>query len=96
MISLAIAATGGVMWLTGQYEKAFWFVVLSIISGLGAVVMSIANPDWYASRRMQAGLEVDFINPSKGIRSLIITKIVTTAILAWFAWKLGQLCGYFA
>jgi hypothetical protein len=96
MISLAIAATGGFMWLTGQYEKAFWFVVLSIISGLGAVVMSIANPDWYASKRMQAGLEIDFFNPSKGIGGLIVTKIITTAILAWCAWKLGQLAGYFA
>ena len=34
MISLAIAATGGMFWFTGHYERAFWFVVLSIISGL--------------------------------------------------------------
>jgi hypothetical protein len=95
MISFAIAATGGMFWLTGHYEKAFWFVVLSIISGLGAVVMALANPDWYQQKRSQAGLEIDFFNSSKGVGGLILTKIVTTAILGWCAWKLGQLAGYF-
>ena len=95
MISLAIAAAGGLMWFNGQYEKAFMLVVLSIISGLGAVVMALANPDWYQQKRMQAGLEIDFFNSSKGIGGLIFTKVITTAILAWCAWRLGQLAGYF-
>lgn len=95
MISFAIAATGGMFWLTGHYEKAFWFVVLSIISGLGAVVMALVNPSWYQQKRLEAGLEIDFFNSSKGVGQLIVTKIITTAILAWCAWKLGTLAGYF-
>jgi hypothetical protein len=95
MISWAIAATGGMFWLTGHYEKAFWFVVLSVISGLGAVVMALVNPDWYQRKRAQAGLEIDFFNPSKGVGGLIFAKVITTTILAWCAWKLGALSGYF-
>jgi hypothetical protein len=95
MISLGVAITGGVLWLSGQYALAFWFVILSIISGLGAVVKAIANPHWYAEGRARAGLETDFFNPSKGIGSLIVTKIIATTILGWCAWRLGQLAGYF-
>jgi hypothetical protein len=96
MISLGVAIIGGVLWLAGQYVLAFWFVVFAITSGLGAVVKAIANPDWYAEGRSRAGLDTDFFNPSKGIGSLIVTKIFTTAILGWCAWKLGRLAGYFA
>jgi hypothetical protein len=95
MISLAIAATGGMFWFTGHYERAFWFVVLSIISGLGAVVLALVNPDWYQAKRSQAGLEIDFFNSSKGVGGLILTKIIATLILGWCAWKLGHLAGYF-
>jgi hypothetical protein len=95
MISFAIAATGGMFWLTGHYEKAFWLVVLSIISGLGAVAMALVSPDWYQAKRSQAELKIDFFNSSKGIGGLIPTKIVTTAILGWCAWRLGQLAGYY-
>ena len=42
---------------SGQYVLAFWFVMLSIISGLGAVAKAIANPDWYAEGRARAVLE---------------------------------------
>jgi hypothetical protein len=58
--------------------------------------MALANPDWYQEKRSRAGLEIDFFNPSRGVAGLILMKIVTTAILGWCAWKLGQLSGYFA
>ena len=51
MIDLAIAAAGGIMYLSGQYRLALILIALSIISGAGAVVMAIANPDWYSHKR---------------------------------------------
>jgi hypothetical protein len=67
MINIGIAVTGGIFYLTGRYNMALLLLVLAIISGAGAAIMSVVNPDWYFQKRIQAGLEVDFLNPGKGI-----------------------------
>jgi hypothetical protein len=94
MIDLGIAALGGVLYLSGQYGFALALIVLAIISGAGAVLMALANPDWYRNRRSQAGLETDFINPRKGIGGLILTKAITIAILIWVARHIAAKAGY--
>jgi hypothetical protein len=95
MLSIGVVGIGGLLWYGGYYTLAFWLVIFATVSGLGAVAKAIANPHWYAAGRAQAGLETDLFNPSKGIRSLIATKVITTAVLAFCAWKLGQQAGYF-
>jgi len=94
MIDLGIAAAGGVMYLNGQYGLALTLIVLSIISGAGAVIMALVNPDWYSNKRSQAGLETDFLNPGKGIGGLILTKAITIAILIWVARHIAEKAGY--
>lgn len=94
MIDLGIAAVGGIMYLSGQYGLALALIVLSIISGAGAVLMALANPDWYSNKRSQAGLEIDFFNARRGIGSLILTKAITIAILIWVARHIAEKAGY--
>ncbi len=94
MIDLGIAALGGILYLSGQYGLALPLIVLSIISGAGAVLMALINPDWYSNRRSQAGLETDIFNPRKGIGGLILTKAITIAILIWVARHIAEKAGY--
>jgi len=94
MIDVGIAAVGGILYLSGQYGLALALIVLSIISGAGAVLMALANPDWYSNKRSQAGLETDFLNPQKGIGGLILTKAITIAILIWVAWHIAEKAGF--
>jgi hypothetical protein len=94
MITLALIVACAAAYLYGQYERALLLIVLSIISGAGAAVMAVANPDWYFARRMQAGLDIDFLRPYKHIASLVITKIIIVAILIWVAWHIAQKAGY--
>ncbi len=96
MIDLGIATFGGIMYLSGQYSLALLLVLLAIISGAGAVLMALANPDWYRDKRSQAGLETDFFNARKGIGGLILTKAITIAILIWVARHIAEKAGYFS
>jgi len=57
-------------------------------------MMAVANPDWYFRKRMQAGLEVDFLNPAQGIGALIITKVIVIAGLIWAGWHIATKAGY--
>jgi hypothetical protein len=38
-------------------------ILLAIISGAGAALIAVANPEGYRDKRRQAGLETDFLNP---------------------------------
>jgi hypothetical protein len=82
------------MYLNGQYGLALALIALSIISGAGAVLMALANPEWYSNRRSQAGLETDFLNPRKGIGGLLLTKAITIAVLIWVARHIAEKAGY--
>jgi hypothetical protein len=94
MIDLGIVVIIGIMYLAGLYGLALALIVLSIISGAGAVLMALANPDWYSNKRSQAGLETDVFNPRKGVGSLILTKAITIAILVWVARHIAEKAGY--
>jgi hypothetical protein len=94
MIDVGIAVVGAIFYFTGQYGLALILILLAIISGVGAAGMSIANPDWYRQKRMQAGLDVDVFNSGKGIGSLIVTKAIVIAILIWAAWHIASKSGY--
>jgi hypothetical protein len=94
MIDLGIAAVGGFFYLTGQYTAALLLIVLAIISGAGAALLAIVNPDWYFEKRTHAGLDVDIFNPRKGIASLLVTKLVIIAGLSWGAWHIAEKAGY--
>jgi hypothetical protein len=94
VIDFGLAAIGGVLYFLGLYNFALLLIALAIVSGAGAIVKSIANPDWYAQQRMQAGLDVDFINPGRGIASLIATKVLVITILLWAAWRIATKAGY--
>ena len=94
MIDIGIAVVGAIFYFNGQYGLALLLILLAIISGLGAVVRSIANPNWYIQKRMQAGLDVNAFSPGKGIGSLIVTKAIVIAILTWAAWYIATKAGY--
>ncbi len=94
MIDVGIAIVGGIFYLTGQYGLALLLIVLAIISGAGAAVMAIANPDWYFKKRLQAGLDVDLFNPHKGIASLLVTKVIVIGFLVWIAYHIASKVGY--
>jgi hypothetical protein len=94
MIDMGIAVLGGFFYLTGQYGLALLLIVLAIISGAGAALMAIVNPDWYFKRRLQAGLDVDIFNERKGIVSLLVTKVIVIALLTWVAWYIAEKAGY--
>jgi hypothetical protein len=94
MIDVGIAVVGAIFYFTGQFGLALVLILLAIISGAGAVVRSIANPDWYFQKRMQAGLDVDVFNSGKSFRSLIVTKAIVIAILIWAAWHIATKAGY--
>jgi len=93
MIDMGLVLVGAILYFTGQYGLALILIALAIISGLGAVIRSLVNPDWYYQQRMQAGLDVDFFS-NKQIRSLILTKIVVVALLLWAAWHIAIKVGY--
>lgn len=94
MIDLGIAVVGGIFYFSGQYGLALLLIGLAIVSGAGAVLMAVANPDWYREKRSRAGLETDFTNPRKGIGSLLVTKVITIALLVWIARHIAQKAGY--
>ena len=94
MVTIGMMLLVAILYFTGQYSLSFWLIVLSILNGVFAVVKAIANPNWYASERMKAGLDVNPFNPGKGIFSLIVTKVILIVILIFFAWKIGEKAGY--
>lgn len=79
MIDIGIAVSGGIFYLTGRYNMALLLLVLAIISGTGASILSVVNPDWYFQKRMQAGLDVDLFNPGKGIGGWAAYYVARTA-----------------
>jgi hypothetical protein len=90
MISFGIAALAAMFYFVGRPQFAFWLIVLSIISGLGAVLRSIADPVWYMQKRVEAGLD-----PGNGIGELVFHKAILIGILSIAAWWLGRAAGYF-
>jgi hypothetical protein len=94
MIDVGIVVVGAIFYFTGHYNLALILILLAIISGVGAVVRSIASPDWYFQKRIQSGLDVDFFDPGKGIGSLIVTKAIIIAVLTWAAWHIATKAGY--
>jgi hypothetical protein len=94
MIDIGIAVLGGILYFSGQYGRALFLIVLAIISGVGAVVIALVNPDWHFQKRILSGLEVDIFNSRKGIASLLITKAIIIGALTWIAWHIAQKAGY--
>lgn len=94
MLTVGVLALVAVLYLFNLTTFAFWILILAIANGLFAVLMAIANPDWYMRQRSQAGLEIDYFNSHKGIGGLIATKSVVTVILGLVAWKLAGDIGY--
>jgi hypothetical protein len=94
MLDLGTAVLAVVFYLTGNYGWALPVIALSIVSGVGVVVMALINPDWYSHRRAQAGLEIDYFNSRKGIGSLIVTKAIIVALLLWAARYIAEKGGY--
>ena len=92
MIDIGIAVVCGIFYAMGQYKLAFWLIVFAIANGAGAALRAIINPDWYFEKRVEAGLGVDLFN--SGIRSLLITKAIIVALLAWAALYVGEKAGY--
>lgn len=83
------------LWYTGYFTLAFWVVVFVILQSAFGAARAIINPDWYQTRRMEAGLDIRFLNARHGVSSLIVTKLILIGILSFVAWKLGQNAGYF-
>jgi hypothetical protein len=94
MIYLGFIISTGWAYFKGSYDWTLLLVMLSIISGVGAVVMAIAKPDWYFNKRLEAGLDVDFSNPRKGIGGLVIVKAIAIPFLLWAAWHIAGKAGY--
>jgi hypothetical protein len=95
MIDGGLIFAGVALYLFGNYTIAFWLIVLSIISGAGAAIKAVANPGWYLENRARAGLEVNIVDPSSDIRSLVITKVVIILPMIFLAYFLGGKAGYF-
>ena len=94
MVSTGMMLLVSILYFTSQYTLSFWLIVLLILNGMFAVMKAIANPSWYMSERLKAGLDVNLFNPGKGIFSLIVTKVILIVILLFFAWKIGEKAGY--
>ena len=94
MASTGMMLLVSILYFTGQYTLSFWLIVFLILNGMFAVVKAIANPNWYMSERLKAGLDVNLLNPGKGISSLVVTKVILIVILLFFAWKIGEKAGY--
>jgi hypothetical protein len=94
MIDMGIAVAGVIFYFTGRYNMALLPLVLAIISGAGAAIVSVRNPDWYFRRRMQAGLDVDIFNPGKGIGALLMTKAIVIGLEMWAVYYIAQTAGY--
>ena len=76
------------------YALALVVILYTAANGLLGLSYSVMNPRWYAYKRLQAGLDIDILNPGKGIKSLVITKIISTPILLFFAWHIAGKAGY--
>ncbi len=96
MIETGLAVLGGIFYLTGLYGLALLSIVLAIVLSAGAALKAVLNSDWYFQQRAQAGLQrgLDILNPNKGIGSLVITKAIIIAVLAWLAWYIAGKAGY--
>jgi hypothetical protein len=81
-------------YVTEQYDRALFLIILSIISGAAAAIVAVVNPDWYFKKRIMAGMDVDFFNPRKGVVSLLVTKVIVIAVLVWVAWHIARKAGY--
>jgi hypothetical protein len=89
-MDLGLAAIAAAAYFFGIFDWAFWLVVAAIVSGLLDVIESIVKLSWCIERGLQAGL---YFN--NDIRSLILTKLVATAIFGCAASWLGFRAGYF-
>lgn len=94
MIGYIIAvAIGYGLYAAGYKTLLFWIVVIVGANGLLGLLMALFNPHWYQSRRVQAGLDIDLLNPRAGMGGLIAVKAITTGALAMVAYWLGREIG---
>jgi hypothetical protein len=94
MLDLGVVVFAGFFYLIGSYGLSLLVIGLAIVSGAGAVVMAIADPHSYQSKRAQAGLEIDFINPYKGIGAMLVTKAIIIGVLLFAAHHVAKQGGY--
>jgi hypothetical protein len=88
-MDFVFAAIGALCYFSGRYDWALWIAIFAVAISLLAVVKSVADPSWYAMKRMEAGLE-----PGPGPPRLIIAKIIRTVIWGAVAWWLAGAAGY--
>lgn len=91
LIGVAIVA---LLYYFEFYALALVIVSYTAVNGVLGAWYSVRNPKWYAYKKLQAGLDVDISNPERGVRSLVITKIIFTPILLFLAWHIARTAGY--
>jgi hypothetical protein len=94
MLDLGTVLLAGLFYLMGWYGLSLIVIALSIVSGAGAVVRAIADPHSYQNKRAHAGLDIDFVNPYRGIGGLLITKALVIGVLLFAAYYVAERGGY--
>jgi hypothetical protein len=95
---LALIVLG--LYFNGWFGAAFWIVVAYALNGLGGLVRAFQNPEayWHRHQRQMYPDQLFSLPSEKAIaaelRSLVIVKVVATALLGMLAWHLAVLAGY--
>jgi hypothetical protein len=91
-MDLLLAAVAAAFYFFGHPDWAFWFVAAAVMSGLLVVLRSVFDPSWYLVKRRQDGL---YDASDYSLKSWLMAKFVSTAILVCAAWWLGSAAEYF-
>jgi hypothetical protein len=76
-------------YLFGAYKIAFWVAVFAIANGFLAILRTVAQPEWYIRKRIEAGLD-----PVLDIKGLLVAKAVVLVPLCVAVWYFGGRAGY--
>lgn len=83
----------GIAYFLKANVVALVFIGLSILEQVLVLIRATVDPEWVVRKRIESGVNVDFLRPGKHVISLIATKVLFLWILAFFAYHVSQEAG---
>ena len=93
-MALFFLLAAGISYFWESHIVALVFVGLAVLEQVGVLVRATINPSWVIRKRIDAGLDIDHLQPGRHVLSLIATKVLFLWILAFFVYHISREAGF--
>ena len=94
-MTMILLLAAGIAFFLNAFFVSLVLIALAILENTLVILRATLDPDWVLRRRIEAGVHVDFSNPSKHIFGLISTKVLLLWVLGFFAYRVSVAGGFF-